>query len=596
MTFLLLCFVLILLGLVVTSALKMNEKGMIFIIWGGYGLLVGFTFINMEQVGTLESAFSLEAWGWWFLGTKEIQWLFINDTLTSKLVFTVVLISTIVSVYSLSYMEGDPHLGRFLIYLCIFCLSMLVLVTSSNLIVFFLGWEGVGVCSYLLVAFWSQRTQAVKSAFKAVLVNRVGDMAFLLAIIMCWEVYGTVEFVELNSIVDSTPCFILLLFTTMAVAGKSAQFGLHIWLPDAMEGPTPVSALIHAATMVTAGVFLILRLSPLFAQCESALLILIFLGSITALFASSVGLVQNDLKKVIAYSTCSQLGYMVLVCGISAFSLGLFHLVNHAFFKALLFLSAGSIIHSVIEEQDFRKTGCLTWSNPLTTMSILIGSMALMGLPFLTGYYSKDLIIELAHSNSLIAYPYLFGLIGACFTACYTMRAILEGIIAEDKGSLLVKSLTKESSTALTVGLIVLSIFSIGLGYNLSKDFLLEVSPSVSNWVKMCPLLFTVAGLAFALWMCAVYTNNKTRVIAVTFLSNAWFVNEAYMKFYFCGLKISHWFYFKIDRGLLENLGPELILRKLENLQYYKFYLGRGFLSNYFSSIVLFLVLLVYLH
>ena len=311
------------------------------------------------------SATYIKLWRWFDSELLTTYFGLQFDGLTSTMLIVITSVSALVHIYSIGYMSGDPHIPRFMSYLSLFTFLMIVLVTSDNYIQLFIGWEGVGLCSYLLINFWLTRIKANKAAIKAMLINRVGDLGLVLAMIKILDVFGALEFSTINSIMsvsgdnrESVTIICLLLF--LGAVGKSAQLGLHTWLPDAMEGPTPVSALIHAATMVTAGVFLIIRSGPLFEGSPLALIIVTILGALTAFFAATTGVVQNDLKKVIAYSTCSQLGYMVMICGLSKYSVSLFHLVNHAFFKALLFLSAGAIIHALSDEQDMRKMGGLS--------------------------------------------------------------------------------------------------------------------------------------------------------------------------------------------------------------------------------------------
>ena len=344
---------------------------------------------------------------WIFVEFLQINWCFCFDSLTCIMLLVVTFISTLVHLYSIEYMAHDPHLPRFMSYLSLFTFFMLILVTGNNFLQMFVGWEGVGLSSYLLINFWFTRIQANKSAIKAMLVNRVGDFFILLGLFSIYYVFNSLDYDIVFSLVplvtDLKLLFInfeisaidlICLFLFLGAMGKSAQLGLHTWLPDAMEGPTPVSALIHAATMVTAGVFLLARCSYLFEFSPFVLNLIMFIGASTAFFASTTGLFQNDIKKVIAYSTCSQLGYMMIACGTSGYAAGMFHLTNHAFFKALLFLSAGSIIHALADEQDMRKMGGLLKFLPFTYSMMFIGSLSLMGFPFLTGFYSKDLILE----------------------------------------------------------------------------------------------------------------------------------------------------------------------------------------------------------
>lgn len=338
-----------------------------------------------------------------------INWGFLFDGLTAVILTVVCGISGFVHLYSISYMAGDPHQGRFMSYLSLFTGFMLFLVAADNLIVMFFGWEGIGLASYLLISFWHTRIQASKSAIKAMLVNRVGDVGLMLGICTAFLSFKTVDYAVMFAmeplVIDKTLSFfgfelsvlsVISFLFFWGVLGKSAQLGLHIWLPDAMEGPTPVSALIHAATLVIAGVVLMIRCSIIFENSESVLTIVSIVGATTAFFAASVGLFQNDLKRVIAYSTCSQLGYMVFIVGLSHYSVSLFHVANHAVFKALLFMSAGCVIHGMSDEQDLRKLGGIMYLFPVSYIMIFIGSAALIGTPFLTGFYSKDCILELA--------------------------------------------------------------------------------------------------------------------------------------------------------------------------------------------------------
>ena len=406
-------------------------------------LCIGITFLlsclSFYEVGFAGSPCYISLFSWIDLEICNISWGFLFDSLTVVMLIVVTCVSTLVHLYSIEYMSHDPHLSRFMSYLSLFTFFMLILVTADNLAQMFIGWEGVGLCSYLLINFWYGRIQANKAALKAMIINRIGDFSLVLSILLTFYTFNAIDYATIFSL---APAFLnntfylfnyeLNIINTICIliffgaVGKSAQIGLHTWLPDAMEGPTPVSALIHAATMVTAGVFLIARCSPLFEYSSNVLILVTILGSITAFIASTIGLLQNDLKKVIAYSTCSQLGYMMFACGMSNYTVGIFHLANHAFFKALLFLSAGSVIHAMNDEQDMRKMGGLTQILPITYVMILIGSLALMGFPFLTGFYSKDVILELAYANYTINghFAYWLGTIAAFFTAFYSMRLI----------------------------------------------------------------------------------------------------------------------------------------------------------------------------
>ncbi len=376
---------------------------------------------------------------WITSGTLKVDWALHIDSLTAVMLVVVTTVSALVHLYSIGYMHEDKSRPRFFAYLSLFTFAMLMLVTADNLLQMFFGWEGVGLASYLLIGFWYEKPSANAAAIKAFIVNRVGDFGFALGIFLVFLLTGSINFDQIfaaapglahktihvfGSDMDAMTITCLLLF--MGAMGKSAQFFLHTWLPDAMEGPTPVSALIHAATMVTAGVFMVARLSPLFEQAPAALSFVTVIGATTAFFAATVGLVQNDIKRVIAYSTCSQLGYMFVGLGVGGYSLGIFHLFTHAFFKALLFLGAGSVIHAMHHEQDMRKMGGLAKKIPLTFWMMIAGTLALTGFPFTAGYFSKDAIIEAAFASHRVGHLYAFLMvtIAAGLTSFYSWRLI----------------------------------------------------------------------------------------------------------------------------------------------------------------------------
>jgi len=397
------------------------------------------SWVALFSVGFGEGGGRVEIARWFTSGTLQVDWALRIDTLTAVMLVVVNTVSALVHVYSIGYMHEDPHRQRFFAYLSLFTFAMLMLVTADNLVQMFFGWEGVGLASYLLIGFWYERDSANAAAMKAFIVNRVGDFGFALGIFGVYLLYSSVSFDTifanaasaqgktipfLGGDWDALTLVCLLLF--MGAMGKSAQVPLHTWLPDAMEGPTPVSALIHAATMVTAGVFMVARLSPLFELSPTALTVVTAVGALTAFYAATVGLVQNDIKRVIAYSTCSQLGYMFVALGVGAYSIGIFHLFTHAFFKALLFLGAGSVIHAMHHEQDMRKMGGLRSKIPLTYAMMVIGTLALTGFPFTAGYYSKDLIIEAAYMshNPAAGFAFLSTALVALLTAFYSWRLI----------------------------------------------------------------------------------------------------------------------------------------------------------------------------
>ena len=546
-----------------------------------------------------------------------IFWGFLFDSLTATMLIVVTFVSSFVHLYSISYMSEDPHLPRFMSYLSLFTFFMLALITADNYVQLFLGWEGVGLASYLLINFWFTRIQANKSAMKAMIVNRIGDFGLSLGIALIFFVYYSFDF---SVIFNITPLFLLedfiflgfnvnkitiislLLF--VGAIGKSAQIGLHTWLPDAMEGPTPVSALIHAATMVTAGVFLILRSSPILEYSNFGLLVITVIGSLTAFMAATIGIVQNDLKKVIAYSTCSQLGYMILACGLSNYSIGLFHLMNHAFFKALLFLSAGSVIHAMSDEQDMRRMGGLIKVIPITYIMIVIGSLALMGFPFLTGFYSKDVLLELTFATYHISglFAYWLGTISAFFTAFYSIRLIYLTFLKNPTASYKYIINTHESSALILIPLFTLGLSSIFIGF-IFKDIFLGLGVDTWNsslfqlishiaffesefltfYIKLIPLIFSLLGLLFAVLIYHLYIYKLSSFILYKkmyylylFLSKKWYFDTIY-NFYIVNNVLVFGYYISfrlIDRGLLEIVGPlgftrffSSIISKISKLQ-----------------------------
>ena len=422
-------------------------------------------------------AYTVHLGNWINSGNLNISWALRLDMLSAMMLFVVMLVSTLVHIYSIGYMGHDPHQARFFSYLSLFTFAMLMLVTSNNFLQLFFGWEGVGLCSYLLIGFWFKKQSANAAAIKAFLVNRVGDLGLILGICAIYYSTGSLDYdvvfnsapsilnLDIKFLTYKVPyieitCFLLFI----GAMGKSAQIGLHTWLADAMEGPTPVSALIHAATMVTAGVFLVARCSPLFEYAPVALNFVIIVGALTSIFAAFIAISQNDIKKIIAYSTCSQLGYMFFACGVSAYSAGMFHLVTHAFFKALLFLGAGSIIHALSDEQDIRKMGGLAKILPYTCVAMWIGSLALAGLPPFAGFFSKDIILEAAwahhSSNGYIAF-YL-GLLAAFLTAFYSWKILFMVFHGKARSDI---SKAHESPLYILIPLFILSVGAVISGW-----------------------------------------------------------------------------------------------------------------------------------
>jgi NADH-ubiquinone oxidoreductase chain 5 len=552
------------------------------------------------------------------------SWGFLFDSLTVVMLVVVTCVSTLVHLYSTEYMGGDPHLPRFMSYLSLFTFFMLILVTADNFLQMFVGWEGVGLCSYLLINFWFARLQANKAAIKAMLVNRVGDFGLALGIFAIFVNFKSIDYATVfasapyvigqtttffNFELDTLTLICLLLF--VGAVGKSAQIGLHTWLPDAMEGPTPVSALIHAATMVTAGVFLLARCSPLFEYSPTALIVVTVMGAMTAFFAGTTGLLQNDLKRVIAYSTCSQLGYMVFACGLSGYSVGVFHLANHAFFKALLFLSAGSVIHAMGDEQDMRKMGGLVRVLPYTYAMFFIGSLALMGFPFLTGFYSKDVILEIAYAHYTLHghFAHWLGTLAAFFTAFYSMRLLYLTFLAETNSYRQIIINAHDAPFAMGFPLFILSLGSIFVGY-LTKDMIIGVGTDfwgnalfthpthltmleaefIPHHIKLVPVIFSLSGAISAFIFYMNYSDklyqfkiSKTGRNLYTFLNRKWFFDKVYNDFIAQNMLNFgyHTSYKLIDRGVFEFLGPlglsRLVSRRGSDLAQ----LQTGFLYHY---------------
>ena len=537
----------------------------------------------------------------------NVNWGFLFDSLTVTILVVITFISFLVHLYSIEYIKEDPHLPRFMSYLSLFTFFMLVLVSANNYLQIFVGWEGIGLSSYLLINFWYTRIQANKAAIKAMLVNRVGDFGLALGIFTVFTSFESIDYSVVFALAPALKgqtfyfcgfyieCLNLIgVLLFIGAVGKSAQLGLQSWLPDAIEGPTPVSALIHAATLVTAGVFLLGRSSPLLECAQESLNIIALLGAITAFFAASTGLLQNDLKRVIAYSTCSQLGYIVFACGLSHYNLGVFHLANHAFFKALLFLGAGSLIHGLSDQQDLRKIGGLRHLLPFTYALISVGSLSLIGMPFLTGFYSKDAILEVAYAkySSFGHFAYILGCGAAFLTAFYSYRLIYLSFLSAPNGSRPLIVNAHESSFFISFPLGVLAIPSIFLGY-LIKDLLIGFgTPFWNNALytdvlqnvdaefldtkfKLLPVFLSFAG-GVAAFVFYKYKSKELFSIKLsnyglkiyTFINRKWFFDKVYNDFVSQSLlDLSYNTTYKlVDRGILESSGPYGINYLLQNL------------------------------
>ena len=534
----------------------------------------GLLFYRIGMSG--EEIINVNLMEWITIGDFKANWSIFVDPLTSVMLVVVTSVSALVHLYSIGYMSHDPHKPRFMAYLSLFTFCMLALVTANNFLQMFFGWEGVGLASYLLIGFWYHKDTAWAAAMKAFLVNRVGDFGFALGIFMTFWYFGSIDFAEvfakapqlanatiilMGHEVNVITMTCLLLF--VGAMGKSAQIGLHTWLPDAMEGPTPVSALIHAATMVTAGVFMVARCSPMFEYSAVALSVVTCVGAFTCLFAATIALTQNDIKRIIAYSTCSQLGYMFFACGVSAYAAGIFHLMTHAFFKALLFLGAGSVIHAMSDEQDIRKMGGIWKKIPFTYSMMWIGSLALAGIMPFAGFYSKDLILEaaMASGSQLGAGAYYVGLFAALLTAFYSWRLIMMSFHGESRASNEVLSHVHESPISMTLPLFILAIGAVFAGlfgadvFNFSHGanhetadfwrgsiFVLPENNSIaniSNIDHIYALLPLGAGILGIISGILVYMGNKHSVaewasstfsLIYNFLHNKWYFDELYDK------------------------------------------------------------------
>lgn len=526
---------------------------------------------------------------WISVENLQITWGLYVDSLTALMLGVVTGVSLMVHIYSVGYMSHDQSKARFFSYLNLFTFFMLVLVSADDLAQMFVGWEGVGISSYLLIGFWHHKDSANLASVKAFVVNRVGDIGFVLGISATYMLFDTINFKEifpqLESVNQEYLSFFgfrahgislacLLLF--IGAMGKSAQLGLHVWLPDAMEGPTPVSALIHAATMVTAGVFMLVRMSFMFEYAPEVLKFVAILGALTALFAATVALTQNDIKKVIAYSTCSQLGYMFMACGAGAYSMAMFHLTTHAFFKALLFLGAGSVIHAMSNEQDMRKMGGL-WNKIPTTYALMwIGSLALAGIPLFAGYYSKDLILEnLWFSAGGISYfPYVLGIFGAFLTAFYSWRLLMMTFHGKSKADLKVLAHVHESPIAMMVPMVVLAIGAIFSGMLMDGPFkssaiwkniifVKDLNQHLPLIIHYLPLVVALGGLVLGILF---YTKiskipsflSKKASFLYSFFHQKWYFDELYHKvFVSTTCWAANFLKVKVDKKIIDKYGPD---------------------------------------
>jgi NADH-ubiquinone oxidoreductase chain 5 len=586
--------------------------------------------VAFYEVGICGSPVTINLINWIDSEFMSISWEFLFDQLTVSMFIPVLYISSLIHIYSISYFESDPHNQRFFSYLSLFTFFMLILAAGANFFVLFVGWEGIGIVSYLLINFWFTRIQANKAAILALTMNRVGDMGLSIGFFALFAIFGSLDYsiiFNLTPLMNETAITIIGILLLTGAMAKSAQIPLHSWLPGSMEGPTPVSALIHAATLVTAGLYLLLRSSPLLEYSPTALLVITLVGATTAFFAATCGLVQNDLKRIIAFSTISQLGYMVMAVGLSQYNVALMHVVNHAFFKALLFLGAGAIIHSVSDQQDVRRLGGLIHFLPFTYSAMLVGTIALLGLPWLSGFYSKDLIIELAYSRYTFSGTYAFylGSITAGLTAFYSFRLLALVFLSVPNGSKISYLKVHEANLAVIIPLFILSLFSIFFGFifsdlfvGLGTDFfanslfihpnnisLIEAEFSLPLFYKLLPGILSLigAGIAILLYhqpypslITELLESNKLIRYIYTFLNGKYFFDILY-NHYIIGtsLHIGYAISKVLDRGIIEVVGPYGLSTVLNNTSANIAKLDTGVITTYSLYITLGLLSLLFL-
>ena len=572
---------------------------------------------------------------WIKSGSLEINWAINIDALSSVMLVVVTLISSIVHIYSIGYMSHDSHKPRFMAYLSLFTFAMLTLVTSDNFLQLFFGWEGVGLCSYFLIGFWFKRESANAAAIKAFMVNRVGDFGLALGIFLIFYLFGTINYDEVFKLIptildkkinflsfdfNSIDLICILLF--IGAMGKSAQILLHTWLPDAMEGPTPVSALIHAATMVTAGVFLVVRCSPIYEYSDLALNIITIVGMSTAFFAATVALVQNDIKKIIAYSTCSQLGYMFFATGVGAYNVAMFHLFTHAFFKALLFLGSGSVIHAFKDEQNINNMGGVWKKLPYTYSLMIIGTLALTGFPFLSGFYSKDAIIEFAYlrGNTTGYYAAGIGIFTAFLTSIYSWRLIFKTFHGEYNNKEIKIDETHESPIVMLIPLVLLSIGAIFAGFlfkelfigyeglnNFWRDSIFFLKPLSTDHPPLWFLLLTptlvILSIPLAYYLFLKNRNLPERLASINkplyqFLLNKWYFDELYDVLFVKPSKKLGLFLWKFfDLKIIDGFGPDGISSMIKKFSVKANKFQSGYIYQYafvmllgFSALLTFLI------
>ena len=612
---------------------KVGIKGAQLITCSSVILTTILTILIFIEVGYNNIPVTVNLIRWIDTETINVFWGFYFDSLTVSMLIPVLIVSSLVHIYSIGYMSQDPHNQRFFSYLSLFTFMMIILVTANNYLLMFLGWEGVGICSYLLVNFWFTRIAANQSSVSAFLTNRVGDCFLTIGMfIIIWS-FGNIDYSTIFSLVPYLNQDIITLIGICLLIGamaKSSQIGLHVWLPQAMEGPTPVSALIHAATMVTAGVYLLMRSSPLIEYSSTVLILCLWVGAITTIFSSIIGLFQQDIKKVIAYSTMSQLGMMVIAIGLSCYNIALFHLVNHAFYKALLFLGAGAVIHSVGDIQDFRKFGGLKIFLPLAYSVMLIASLSLVAVPFMTGFYSKDFILESAYGQFYISsiIVYIIATIGAMFTTLYSVKVLYLTFLTNPNGPINNYKQIDEGNMFINLPLIILAIFSIFFGY-LTKDIFIGIATSffsdnsifihpsheimldtefaVITIFKLLPFIFTICltliSLIFSEFFGNLLINFKFSNFGYniySFFSQRFLIELLYNKYITdLILKLGGQTTKFIDKGSVELLGPYGLEKGLLDLSKNIGNLSTGVITSYALYILIgliFYICLLYLN
>ena len=593
-------------------------------------VVLGAIFSSLILIETIKTGkvYQLPLFDWISSGSLKLHWSIYVDSLTAVMLVVVNSVSALVHIYSIGYMSHDPHKPRFMSYLSLFTFAMLSLITADNFLQLFFGWEGVGLASYLLIGFWFKKESANNASMKAFIVNRVGDLGLLIAMFLIFKTFGTLTFSEVfsqaatqskNSVYifggDYNLITTICVFLFIGAMGKSAQIILHTWLPDAMEGPTPVSALIHAATMVTAGVFLVARCSPLFEYSQYALNLVAFVGATTAIFAASIAIVQTDIKRIIAYSTCSQLGYMFFAAGMGAYNVAIFHLFTHAFFKALLFLGAGSVIHAFHDEQNIEKMGGVWKKIPLTYVLMLIGTLALTGFPLLAGFYSKDAIIESAYfSKSLFSgYAFVIGIVTAFITSVYSWRLIFKTFHGKYNNSMSFDKV-HESGPVMLIPLLLLAVGAIFSGYVFHEIFIGEKTefwgkaifflnhvehghPPMWLIILVPTLVISSIPLSFILFLkrkeiveSFVSTNKPIH----TFLVKKWYFDELYDLVFVRTFKnIGTFLWHKGDVNTIDGYGPDGVAKIVKKISEQASKVQSGYLYHYATVILVGLSLII---